>query len=227
MKGRFHYFSRAEWALWLGSLAVLTAAFLLIEGQSAFSYAASLLGVTSLIFCAKGNPFGQVLMMIFSLLYGVVSLQQRYYGEVATYVGMTLPMSVIALVEWLRHPSAQGRAQVQVRRVSRRELLWLVPLTGAVTAVFFFVLRAFGTARLLPSTLSVTTSFAAVYLTFRRDPRFALAYACNDIVLLLLWIPAAVQQLSYLPAALCFAVFLINDLYGFRCWLVREKSQTE
>ena len=32
---------------------------------------------------------------------------------------------------------------------------------------------------------------------------------------------------AIVAAALCFAVFLINDLYGFRCWLVREKSQTE
>ena len=35
--------------------------------------AASLIGTTSLIFNAKGNPIGQALMIVFSLLYGVIS----------------------------------------------------------------------------------------------------------------------------------------------------------
>ena len=41
----------------------------------------------------------------------------------------------------------------------------------------------FNTTNLIPSTISVTISFLAVYLTFRRSPYFDLAYALNDIVL--------------------------------------------
>ena len=80
---------------------------------------------------------------------------------------------------------------------------------------------------MLPSTLSVTTSFIAVYLTFRRSPWFALAYAANDIVLIVLWILAALQDISYVSVIVCFAVFLVNDLYGFFSWLKMEKSQNK
>lgn len=66
--------------------------------------AASLIGVTSLIFNAKGNPFGQLLIVVFSILYGAISYSLAYYGEVITYLGMTAPMAVFSLVSWLRNP---------------------------------------------------------------------------------------------------------------------------
>ncbi|MBP3854116.1 MAG: nicotinamide mononucleotide transporter [Ruminiclostridium sp.] len=59
-------------------------------------------------------------------------------------------------------------------------------LTIIVTVVFYFILKHFDTANIIPSTIYVTTSFMAVYLTFRRCPTFALAYAANDIVLIVL-----------------------------------------
>lgn len=34
-------------------------------------------------------------MIIFSLLYGVISFSFSYYGEMITYLGMTMPMAVV------------------------------------------------------------------------------------------------------------------------------------
>lgn len=49
-----------------------------------------------LIFNAKGNPAGQLLTVIFSLLYGSISFTFAYYGERITYLGMTMPMASFA-----------------------------------------------------------------------------------------------------------------------------------
>ena len=103
----------------------------------------------------------------------------------------------------------------------------MIPLAAAVTVAFFFLLRALGTANLLPSTVSVTTSFLAVYLLFRRSPFYALAYAANDIVLIVLWAMAAMEDISYFSVLICFAVFLANDVYGFISWLKMDKWQNE
>ena len=77
----------------------------------------------------------------------------------------------------------------------------------------------------MPSALSVTTSFLAVYLTFRRSPYFALAYAANDVVLILLWILASAEEIRYLSVVVCFVAFLFNDLYGFINWRKMKKKQ--
>lgn len=98
-------------------------------------------------------------------------------------------------------------------------------LTAVVTWGFYFILDHFGTANMIPSTLSVATSFIAVYLTFRRSPYFALAYAANDVVLIVLWTLAAVENIRYLSVIICFVMFLVNDLYGFVSWKRMEKRQ--
>ena len=126
-----HYFTRGELALWLGSLALIIAAFCIWDRTNFLTLAASLVGVTSLIFCAKGNPLGQVLILLFSALYGVISWYAAYYGEMITYLGMTAPMAVYALIVWLKHPYKGNRAQVSVNRLRAREYLFMAALAAA------------------------------------------------------------------------------------------------
>ena len=225
-KNFFQYFSIFEWLMWGLSITAIVTVFCIFDKTNYLSLVASLLGATSLVFCAKGNPIGQVLMIIFSLLYGYISFQVRYYGEMLTYLGLTLPMAIIALISWLKNPYKGNRSEVKINRLRGKEIALMFLLAAAVTVLFYFLLKLFGTANLIPSTLSVTTSFIAAYLTFRRSPFFALAYAANDVVLLVLWILIAVNDLSTLSVVVCFAVFLVNDLYGFFNWLRMQKRQS-
>lgn len=221
----YRYFSFGERLLLGGSACLILLFYLLFDRSSPLTLAASLVGVTSLVLNAKGNPIGQALMILFSILYGIISFSFAYYGEMITYLGMTLPMALLSLVAWLRHPYGDGHAEVRVARLSVREWICMALAAVLVTLAFFYILAVLGTENLLPSTVSVTTSFIAAYLTARRSRFFALAYAANDLVLILLWSMAALVELRYLSVALCFTVFFINDLYGFICWGRMEKRQ--
>ena len=225
MKALKKYFSGLELALWLCSSLLIVASFLVFDRGSPLKAAASLIGVTSIIFSAKGNPIGQALMVVFSLIYGVISYTFGYYGEMLTYLGMTMPMAVFSLIAWLRHPYNENRSEVRVSDIGRAEctLMWI--FAAAVTVAFYFILEAFGTANLIPSTVSVTTSFVAVYLTFRRSPFFALAYAANDAVLIILWALASRQNIGYISVVVCFVAFLSSDLYCFVSWQRMRRRQ--
>ena len=225
MKKLTNYFSKGELILWSSSAGLILISFFLFDRVNFTTLAASLIGTTSLIFNAKGNPVGQALMVVFSLLYGVISYTFSYFGEMITYLGMTGPMALFAFVSWLRNPYNGNRAEVAVNRLRKRELVLMYALTALVTFGFYFILDYFNTANMIPSTLSVTTSFLAVYLTFRRSPYFALAYAVNDVVLIVLWTLAALEDISYLSVIICFVMFLVNDLYGFVSWKRMEKRQ--
>lgn len=225
IKGLCRYFSKGELLLWILSSVTITVSFLVFDRENYLTLAASLIGVASLIFNAKGNPFGQLLMVIFSILYGIISYSFSYYGEMITYMGMTGPMALFALVSWLKNPYKGKKSQVKVNSISRKEVWFTVLLTALVTVVFYFILKYFETANLFFSTLSVTTSFGAVYLTFRRSPYFALIYALNDIVLIILWAYASLSDTTYLSVVICFLMFLVNDIYGFVSWLKMEKKQ--
>lgn len=219
------YFSKAEKILWVSSAALIIISFALFDRVNYLTLFASLTGVTSILFSAKGNPIGQFLMIIFSLIYGYISFTFSYYGEMITYLGMTMPMAVFALVSWLRHPYKGRKSEVEVNRTGTKETIFMLFLSAAVTAVFYFVLKYFGTANIIPSTLSVTTSFIAVYLTFRRSPYFSAAYAANDIVLIVLWVLASATNTRYISVTVCFTAFLINDIYSFISWKRMEKRQ--
>ena len=209
------YFTKTEIALWCISALTVTVSFFIGGGRDYLNLAASLVGITSLILCAKGNPAGQVLMIVFSIMYGIVSLSFRYYGEMMTYLGMTAPMAVFSLVSWLKNPYEGNRSEVRLDSLSKRSAAVMAVLTIVVTALFYFILKELGTANIIPSTISVAPSFIAAYLTFKRSRLLSFAYAMNDIVLIILWTAASFADISYITVDICFVVFFANDMYGF------------
>lgn len=227
LKAKVKYFSVAEILLWICSVVMIVASFCIFDRENYLTLIASLVGVTSLIFNAKGNPIGQLLMVAFSLLYGYISFAFSYYGEMLTYVCMTMPMAIFALISWLKNPYNGNKAEVKVSRLEKRDHIFMWVATIAITLTFYFILRAFDTKNIIPSTISVTTSFVAVYLTFKRSPFYAIGYAANDVVLIVLWILAATENLAYVSVVVCFVAFLANDIYGFISWRKMEKRQSK
>lgn len=216
--------TKLEWVIWFSSISMVLISELIMGSGSFLSAAASLLGVTALIFVAKGYIIGQLLTVAFALFYGTVSYFTRYYGEMVTCLGMSAPVAIFTVVSWLRHPYKDTK-EVEVSILSRRQLAFLFALTAAVTIAFYFILKALGNASLIVSTISIFTSFLASGLSFLRSPFYALAYTANDVVLITLWSLAARTDQSAFSMVICFAAFLINDLYGFISWRRMQKRQ--
>lgn len=222
----FGNFTKGELLLWGISVFTIVFSFFVLDCSGNYlSLAASLIGATSLIFSAKGNPLGPFFAIFFSILYGIISYSFAYYGEMITYLGMTGPMAVFALISWLRNPYSNEKTEVKVNTIGKTEVILMSVAAVAVTVLFYFILKAFDTANLVPSTISVTTSFLAVYLTFRRNEFYAVAYAANDVILIILWGLATISDISYLSVTICFVIFLANDIYGFVSWSKMKKRQ--
>lgn len=214
-----------EWGLWLISLLIVTISNLVTGSPDILTLAATWIGITSLIFTAKGNVWAQILMIAFSILYGIISFRFSYWGEMITYLGMTLPMAVWSAITWLRNPSDGNSGEVAIQKLKKSHFLFLIILSIVVTSGFYVLLRFFETPNILFSTISVTTSFLAASLTMLRSSYYALGYAANDLVLIVLWGLAAMQNPVYIPVIINFAIFFLNDMYGFVSWKKRETLQ--
>lgn len=216
--------TKLEWGLWISSVLVIGLSF--VTGTvSILNIIASLIGVTALIFISKGNVLGQILIVIFSVFYGIISITFKYYGEMITYLFMTTPIAILSVISWIKNPYQEN--EVKISKVSLKQIVIMLVLSIIVTIIFYFILKYLNTENLIISTISITTSFIAGYLTYLRSPYYALGYVSNDIVLIILWILATINDFSYLPMALCFIMFLFNDLYGFYNWLRMEKKQNK
>ncbi len=221
----FVQLNRKDWLLLSVSLLVVGVSNALVRDSALSTRLGSLIGVVALIFMAKGDVWGQILTVVFSILYGITSWHFRYYGEMITYLCMTLPMAVLAVFSWLRHPYEGNTAQVEIACLHRRQWIGLAVLAVLVTTVLGLVLWWLDTPNLGFSILSVTTSFVAAYLTYHRSPYYAVGYALNDVVLIVLWALASVKESGFTPMIACFGMFLVNDLYAFFAWKHRRLVQ--
>ena len=225
MQNPWKELSVKEWWLWSISMLIVTVSNLVGGSFDVLTLAATWVGITSLIFAAKGNVWAQFLMVAFSIMYGIISVRFRYWGEMITDLGMTLPMAVWSAVTWLRNPSAGSKSEVAIRKLEKKHFLFLLVLSIVVTGAFYFILRWLETPNIVFSTLSVTTSFLAASLTMLRSSYYALGYAANDLVLIVLWGLAAAKDPVYIPVIINFMIFFMNDMYGFISWKKRERTQ--
>lgn len=214
-----------EKLLWLFSVIIIVISFSLTGEKDTLTLFASLIGVTALIFIAKGDVLGQVLTLLFGIIYAIISFRFRYYGEMITYLGMTAPIAILSIVTWIKNPYA--KKQVRVKHFHAKNWFLLLGITCLVTACFYFILKALENENLFISTISIATSFSASALMMFRCSYYAIAYALNDIVLIALWILATIQNISFFPMILCFIMFFINDIYGFINWRKMEKEQRD
>ena len=225
MTNPFSNFKYYDYILLIVSIVVIVISNIITGNTSPLLLFTTSLGVVALLIVAKGNVWGQVLCIFFCILYGIVSFQTRYYGEMITYLCMSLPMSVFSTISWIKNPSKDDETTVEIHKLTTKEKLLAVGFMIVVTWVFYFILKYFNTMNLLVSTLSITTSFAASYLTYYRNPYYAFWYGLNDVVLIILWVSATIKDHSYFPMIICFVIFLINDSYAFILWKIRQKKQ--
>lgn len=219
--------TKREWSIWLGSIIIVLISNLATKDFDLLTLVAALTGVTSLIFAAKGNVWGQVLMILFSILYGIISFRFRYWGEMMTYLGMTLPMAVWSTITWIENPSENNGNEVQIQSLSKKHIVALCISGIIVTAVFYYILKSFNTPNIIFSTISIITSFIAASLTMLRSSYYAVWYAVNDVVLIILWVLALLKDPAYIPVVVNFSIFFMNDMYGFMSWKQRELEQAE
>lgn len=184
---------------------------------------AACVGITSLVFAAKGNVWAQILMIIFSILYGIISWRFHYWGEMITYLGMTMPMAIWSTITWLKNPAKNGK-EVAIQKLRLKHIVWLVLFGTITTIVFYYILAVLNTPNIVFSTISITTSFLAAALTMLRFSYYEFGYALNDIVLIILWMFASLKNPAYIPVTINFAIFFFNDMYGFICWKKRETA---
>lgn len=221
---QFKELNKFEIHLYITSVLMVSLSFFIFQSKDFLTLVASLTGVTALIFVSKGCALGQLITIIFAVFYGIISYFFTYYGEMITYLCMTAPTALAALISWIKNPY-KDTSEVKVAKLNKKNILIMILLAFIVTVTFYFILKKMGNANLPVSTLSVTTSFCASYLTVVRSPYYAVLYALNDIVLIVLWSLASVENISYVPMVTCFVMFLFNDLYGFFNWQRMKKTQ--
>ena len=201
-------------------------AFLIPDEKEYLNLITSLVGVTCVFFIAKGKIFGQIVGIIYAIVYGLISYFHNLYGEVFLAFVFYAPLAIIGVIEWAKN-QYQDTNVVTITKMSKKDYILASTITIVMTTIAFFVLRALNTQSLIVSTISIATSTMAGYFSIKRSPLYAICYFLNDSVLIIMWSIEANLSISSLPMVISFITFVINDLYGFINWLRLRKKQSE
>ena len=204
----------------------LTLCFIFGVDKNVLSFIASLVGVVSVLMVAKGLVIAPFVSIVYNVLYSIIAITQKYYGEAIIYIALMMPISIFSIISWLRNKNSNNRAVVKQNNIHKKEYLYLSLVTIVSAIAFYFLLKALNTNELIVSTLSLITSAVASYLTLRRSKYYALDFIANDIILIIMWaIVVKKSGIGYLPTLLSFVIFLLNDIYGFIHWSLEQKKE--
>ena len=216
-----------EYVIWIGSLIATIIAFIIPQEKDYLNFFTSLIGVTTAIFMAKGRILGQITGLIYSIAYGIIAFYHSLYGEVFIAAVFYAPISIIAIVSWIRH-QYEDTSIIRINKLNLKQYLLGFAITITTATASFFVLRALNTHSLVVSTISIATSTLAGYFSIRRSPLYALVYFLNDIVLIVLWGFETNENIATLPILISFVAYVVNDTYGFINWFrLRKKQNSE
>ena len=226
MRNFFKNWNLFEICFLIGSLLALVLCFVFSADKNVFSFVASLIGVLSVITVAKGLVIAPFIDIVYNVLYAIISIFQGYYGELIIYTLIMIPISVMAIISWRKNRNKDNKDIVEVNTIGLKEYIYLAIVTIVASVGFYFLLKALNTNEIVVSLLAFITSTVASYLMLRRSSYYALGFILNDAALIVLWAIVVVNSgMGYLPTAISFCVFLVNDIYGFIHWKVSESKQ--
>ena len=131
----FKNLNKKEILLWISSLIIIFISFFIFKNKNYLTLLTSLIGATALIFISKGDVIGQILIIIFSFIYGYISYEFKYYGELITYLGMSAPIALITAIIWIKNP--YSKVEVKISNLNKSKILFLIILSLIVTILFY------------------------------------------------------------------------------------------
>jgi len=193
-----------------------------------FAIFTSVLGIISVVMTAKGNILGTILGILQCIAYSIISFKNAFYGEVIFYIAVLIPLNIIVLFQWLKNRSKEDKMIININRLKLQEILIALLASIFVFVGSFFLLKAFDTANLLLSTISISTCSLAIYFNLRREKLTFLVFIINNIIVISMWASSAIRgDLTVLPVIVCSTTNLASNIYGFINWTKLYKNQNK
>ncbi len=180
------------------------------------------------MFCLSKSVYLYPIYQIISDgIYVVQSYFNGLYGESILNLFILIPIQIVTAISWFRNK--RENSEIQVNKLAWQEWICIFATASALIAPVYFMLKALNTNYLIISVATFIIPIVSYYLTLRRSVFQFAAYIIQNLVIIVLWlmpiIEGGVGDIGLLPMALTFAIFGINNVYGFVNWTRKYKRQ--
>jgi len=220
------FFSPFEWFLILLIVGLNLLYAILIHEIAWIPLIASISGVICVVLVAKGHITNYIFGLIQVTLYVYISWQSKYWGEVMLNGLYYVPMQFIGFFSWRRHLASGSSAQVQSRRLSPANALYIGLGTLLAAWMYGYMLQLLHGQTPYIDAFSTILSIVAMILMVRAYAEQWALWICVNVVTMFMWCLSVYRHEPHaLVMVMMWSVYLINSVYGLIRWI--KTSYTE
>lgn len=184
----------------------------------------ALLGITTSFLLSKALAFGNIVGLIQIAFYIYISFQNRYYGEIISCALTSIPICIATFITWVKN---KDNGQVKINnKFGYKELILTIVIVFCLSFGFYYMLKAFNTANLIISTISLSLGCFKGYLQIRRSELNFVFSLINRVITFVLWLFIVLQgSLGYIPTVTTYAMYFTLDVFGLIVWLKLKNKQ--
>ena len=194
-------------------------------GDSPMGILSAVTGIMYTLLAGKGKSSCYLFGVVNAFLYGLISMQNRIYGDMALNWGYYLPMQFVGIFFWMRnYDSAKG--EVRKRTLSWRMRAVFIGACLVAWGAGTFLLSFFN-AR-VPALDSATTilSVGAMILSVMRSFEQWICWTLVNSISIFMWLKVYRESGSSVATLLMWVIFLFCGLYFAFCWY-RDAAKEE
>lgn len=217
----------SDWTMfeksWLLISSVLIVGLSLIWGDSTLAIFSSLMGIISVVLCAKGKIENYFFGFLNAVTYAYICYQAHIFGE-TMYNILMVPMIVIGVLSWKKNMEADN-SEVKARNLT--PMGWAILVVGSIAAVsaYSFILKLIGGEFALIDATSTVFSVIATILMLARYSEQWVMWVIVNAVSVILWAMAFVNgEGSGITYLVMWIAYLFNSVYGYINWRKMAKN---
>ena len=207
--------------LYLLALTIITAYISLSWGDPWYGTLSTISGVLCVVLVAERKLSNYAWGIINCALYGLLSYNNQFYGDMSLNWFIYLPFQFIGFYLWSSRIEA---GNVKVQALNTIQILSGIPITVVMIGTLAFILKHFGGANPYVDSANTVLSIIATVLMAKCYREQWLCWILVNVTGIVMWGVAAYQSGGAGVAGLImWLAFFVNSVYGYWQWTKQSK----
>ena len=187
------------------------------------SLGAAVTGVLCVILTGKGKRSSFIFGTVNTVLYAIVAMGAKYYGEVMLNLLYYLPLNFVGFVAWKKHMNDEN-GEVVKERLNLKQSAVIYGITAIAIVIYGYILKRLGGNLPYIDSMSTVISVVAQILCLKRLMEQWVLWIVVDVVTVFMWAVNFMKGGESIATLAMWSIYLINAFIMFFYWYREAKK---
>ena len=187
------------------------------------SLGAAVTGVICVILTGKGKRSSFIFGVVNTVLYAIVAMEAKYYGEVMLNLIYYLPLNFVGFVAWKKHMNDES-GEVIKERLNLKQSAVIYAITAIAIVIYGYILKRLGGNLPYIDSMSTVISVVAQILCLKRLMEQWVLWIVVDVVTVIMWAINFINGGESIATLAMWSIYLVNAFIMFFHWYREAKN---